>query len=216
MAIGYRNRRRRSHRNAAVLLSLSTLAATIGITSASEASASPSTITLVVSDYMFDSTPLTVMYGKELTKEWDAKFPNVKLKVIEIAGTDVDEADALALQFKEASTTPDVITTETPYLSEYADAGYLDTLNHDLSPSNAPAFWKQMPTSIQQLTTFGNDIYGVAPGVNDQGILQQGHPQEGRDPRALESQELGRHPQRCEADQGEGPWRSTHVARRWS
>lgn len=135
------------------------------------AEASQSSITMLVSDYMFDSTPLTVQYGKLLTKEWDSKYPNTKLNVIEVPGTDVDEATALALRFKEKSTTPDVVAVETPYLSQYAAAGYVSTLDNYLSAASAPSFWKEMPKPVRDLTTFGGHIYGVAAGINDQGIL---------------------------------------------
>ena len=138
---------------------------------APSAQASASSITMLVSDYMFDSTPLTVEYGKLITKEWDSKYPNTKLNVIEVPGTDVDEATALALRFKEKSTTPDVVGIETPYLSQYAEAGYLSTLNGFLTASKAPAFWTQMPKPVQALTTFDAHVYGVTAGVNDQGLL---------------------------------------------
>lgn len=135
------------------------------------ADASPSSITMLVSDYMFDSTALTVQYGKLITKEWDSKYPRTKLNVIEVPGTDVDEATALALRFKEKSTTPDVVAIETPYLSQYAEAGYVSTLNGFLKVSSAPAFWNQMPKPVQNLTTFDAHVYGVSAGVNDQGLL---------------------------------------------
>lgn len=96
-------------------------------------SSSGKTVTMLVSGYMFDSTQFMNQYSAQITKEWDAKYPKTKLQVIKIAGTDVDEADALALRFKQASTTPDVVVTETPYLSEYAAAGYLRPVDRYLS-----------------------------------------------------------------------------------
>jgi multiple sugar transport system substrate-binding protein len=134
-------------------------------------SSSGKTITMLVSDYMFDSVQLTNQYSAQITKEWDAKYPNIKLQVIKIAGTDVDQADALALRFKQASTTPDVVVTETPYLSEYAAAGYLLPVDKYLaSPSSAP-FWSTFPVNIQNLTKFNGKEYGVSAGNNDQALL---------------------------------------------
>jgi multiple sugar transport system substrate-binding protein len=141
------------------------------VLSNSTASAAKKPITMLVSNYMFDTKQFTAEYDKQIEKEWDAAHPNNPLNVVVIGGSDVNEATALALDFKNASTTPDVIVTETPYLSQYAAAGYMRTLNSDLSGSSAPSFWTEMPKSIQQLTTFGGKVYGVAPGVNDQGIL---------------------------------------------
>ena len=134
-------------------------------------SSSGKTVTMLVSDYMFDSVQLTNQYTAQITKEWDAKYPNTKLQVIKIAGTDVDEADALALRFKQASTTPDVVVTETPYLSEYAAAGYLLPLGKYLAtPSSAP-FWSTFPANIKNLTKFNGTEYGVSAGNNDQALL---------------------------------------------
>jgi len=129
------------------------------------------TITMLVSGYMFDSTQFMNQYSAQITKEWDAKYPKIKLEVIKIAGTDVDEADALALRFKQASTTPDVVVTETPYLSQYAAAGYLLPLDKYLSsPSKAP-FWSTFAPNIQNLTKFNGTEYGVSAGNNDQALL---------------------------------------------
>lgn len=134
-------------------------------------SSSGKTISMLVSGYMFDSTQFMNQYSAQITKEWDAKYPKIKLQVIKIAGTDVDEADALALRFKQASTTPDVVVTETPYLSQYAAAGYLLPLDKNLSsPSSAP-FWSTFPPNIKNLTNFGGTQYGVSAGNNDQGLL---------------------------------------------
>ena len=151
----------------ATTLVLNALPSSAGIAS----SHATSTISMVVSNYMFDTSQFTTQYTNQLVKEWSHRYPNVKLNVIAIGGNDVNEATALALRFKEASTTPDVIATETPYLSQYAAAGYMRTLNKYVSGSSAPSFWTNMPKSIQQLTTFGGGVYGIAPGVNDQGIL---------------------------------------------
>jgi multiple sugar transport system substrate-binding protein len=134
-------------------------------------SSSGKTITMLVSDYMFDSVQLTNQYSAQITKEWDAKYPNIKLQVIKIAGTDVDEADALALRFKQASTTPDLVVTETPYLSEYAAAGYLLPVDKYLAtPASAP-FWSTFPANIKNLTKFNGKEYGVSAGNNDQALL---------------------------------------------
>jgi multiple sugar transport system substrate-binding protein len=128
-------------------------------------------ITMLVSGYMFDSTQFMNQYSDQITKEWDAKYPKIKLTVIKIAGTDVDEADALALRFKQASTTPDVVVTETPYLSEYAAAGYLLPLTKYLSSASSAPFWSTFAPNIQNLTKYNNVEYGVSAGNNDQGLL---------------------------------------------
>jgi multiple sugar transport system substrate-binding protein len=129
------------------------------------------TVTMLVSEYMFDSVQLTNQYAAQITKEWDAKYPNVKLQVIKIAGTDVDEADALALRFKQASTTPDVVVTETPYLSEYAAAGYLAPVDKYLKTASSAPFWSTYAPNIRNLTKFNGTEYGVSAGNNDQALL---------------------------------------------
>lgn len=128
-------------------------------------------ISMVVSEYMFDSVSLTNKYAAQITKEWDAKYPNVKLNVIKIAGTDVDEADTLALRFKQPSTTPDVVATETPYLSQYAASGYLLPLDKNLaSAANAP-FWSTFAQNVKNMTAYNGHEYGVSAGNNDQALL---------------------------------------------
>jgi len=156
---------------AAVTASLLAAAACGGGGGGSNQSSGGSSITMLVSGYMFDSTQFMNQYSAQITKEWDAKYPKIKLQVIKIAGTDVDEADALALRFKQASTTPDVVVTETPYLSEYAAAGYLLPVDKYLSsPSSAP-FWSTFSPNIKNLTKYNGTEYGVSAGNNDQGLL---------------------------------------------
>jgi multiple sugar transport system substrate-binding protein len=134
-------------------------------------SSSGTTISMLVSGYMFDSTQFMNQYSAQITKEWDAKYPKIKLQVIKVGGTDVDEADDLALRFKQASTTPDVVVTETPYLSQYAAAGYLLPLGKYLSSSSSAPFWSTFAPNIQNLTKFSGTEYGVSAGNNDQGLL---------------------------------------------
>jgi len=171
------NRKVSSIRVKSLLVAVAGLSATgmllsaCGSTSPSAASGAKSPIRMLVSSYMFDTKQFTTQYDKQIKKEWDAAHPNNPLNVIVIGGSDVNEATALALDFKNASTTPDVIVTETPYLSQYAAAGYMKALNSHLTGASTPSFWTAMPKSIQQLTTFGGKVYGIAPGVNDQGIL---------------------------------------------
>jgi ABC-type glycerol-3-phosphate transport system substrate-binding protein len=56
--------------------------------------AKQSSISMLVSDFMFNSPQYTEKYAKLITAEWDAKYPSVKLNVIQIGGTDVNEADS--------------------------------------------------------------------------------------------------------------------------
>ena len=165
------SKRRRSAALSAVAAASVLAAAACGGGGGTNQSSSGKTITMLVSGYMFDSTQFMNQYSAQITKEWDTKYPKTKLQVIKIAGTDVDEADALALRFKQASTTPDVVVTETPYLSEYAAAGYLLPVGKYLSsPSSAP-FWSTFSTNVQNLTKYNGTEYGVSAGNNDQGLL---------------------------------------------
>ena len=156
---------------AAVIASLLAAAACGGGGGGSNQSSGGSSITMLVSGYMFDSTQFMNQYSAQITKEWDAKYPKIKLQVIKIAGTDVDEADALALRFKQASTTPDVVVTETPYLSEYAAAGYLLPVDKYLSSASSAPFWSTFSPNIKNLTKYNGTEYGVSAGNNDQGLL---------------------------------------------
>jgi multiple sugar transport system substrate-binding protein len=157
--------------SAAVVASLLAAAACGGGGGGSNQSSSGGSITMLVSGYMFDSSQFMNQYSAQITKEWDAKYPKIKLQVIKIAGTDVDEADALALRFKQASTTPDVVVTETPYLSEYAAAGYLLPLDKYLSSASSAPFWSTFSPNIKNLTKYNGTEYGVSAGNNDQGLL---------------------------------------------
>jgi multiple sugar transport system substrate-binding protein len=130
-----------------------------------------SQISMLVSDYMFNSVPLGTTYYNHLTKEWNAKYPGVKLKIIRIGGTDVDEANKLSLLFRSPSQTPDVVVIETPNVTQYAGSGYLATLDSEVGSHASAPFWSSFPPNIRNLTRVSGHTYGISAGNNDQALL---------------------------------------------
>jgi len=159
------------------MLGTASVAGAIGLagSSASASSGRSSgsyTITvLYTSNYVFNSDALAARWWGSLAKQWAKLYPNVKLKLEGVGGTDVDLMNKAAIEFRSASTTPDVIQLPTTYVGEYAASNYLLPLNNYLTGSAAPSFWTGMPTGVQQMSQVNGKIYAVNAGNNDTGLL---------------------------------------------
>lgn len=149
-------------------LALALAVAACGSSSGSGGSGSKKVLTVGYSaDYVFDQDSDSVTYWNEIKKEFQAEHPGVTVQLEPHGGTDVDEMNAVALQFRTPSTTPDVIQMPTTYVGQFASSGYLLPL--DKYVSSAP-FWSRFPKSIQNEGNVNGHFYAVDIGENNSGI----------------------------------------------
>ena len=81
------------------------------------------------SAYVFDEDPDSVTYWNNIKHEFEAAHPGVTLELQPHGGTDTDEMNAIALQFRSPATTPDVIQLPTTYIGQFESSGYLLALD---------------------------------------------------------------------------------------
>lgn len=118
----------------------------------------------------FDSTALGVAWWKRVASEFHSTYPKAHLVLQDVSGNLVAYTTKLALQFRAASTSPDVIQINSQYLGEFGAAGNLLALNHELTPSQAP-YWSQYPANVRASDTIKGKVYGVDEGENIGAIL---------------------------------------------
>ncbi len=143
-----------------------------GAVLASHATASPSksasmtgTISVVYSEsYEFDAKNLTDIWWARVKKQFEAKYPGAHLKPIPVGGTDFDEQKKAALLLRSSSTSPDIVSMETPNVGELAAANYLLPLNKYTNSDKA--FWPYTAKSIKDMSTFGGNVYAINSGNN--------------------------------------------------
>jgi multiple sugar transport system substrate-binding protein len=119
------------------------------------------------SAYVFDEDADSVTYWNDIKKEFEAAHPNVTLELQPHGGTDTDEMNAIALQYRSLSTTPDVIQLPTTYIGEFQSSGYLLPLDKYLSSSQ---FWARFPKNIQDEGRIDGNVYAVDIGENNTGM----------------------------------------------
>lgn len=152
----------------ATVLTIALALAAAGCGSSSSGSGSKTVLTVgYSSQYVFDEDSDSVTYWNEIKREFQAQHPGVTVKLEPHGGTDTDEMNAIALQFRSPSTTPDVIQLPTTYIGQFASSGYLLPL--DKYVSTAP-FWSRFPKSIQDEGDVNGHIYAVDIGENNSGI----------------------------------------------
>ena len=143
-----------------------------GAVLASHATASPSksasmtgTISVVYSEsYEFDAKNLTDIWWARVKKQFEAKYPGAHLKPIPVGGTDFDEQKKAALLLRSSSTSPDIVSMETPNVGELAAANYLLPLNKYTNADKA--FWPYTAKAIKDMSTFGGNVYAINSGNN--------------------------------------------------
>jgi multiple sugar transport system substrate-binding protein len=139
---------------------------------ASNASATPAkrhaltgTISVLYSEsYEFDAKNLTDSWWGTVKKEFEKAYPGAKLKLIPVGGTDFDEQKKAALLLRSASTSPDVVSMETPNVGELAQSNYLLPLNKYTGADKT--FWPDTPQAIKDMSTFGGNVYAINSGNN--------------------------------------------------
>lgn len=119
------------------------------------------------SSYVFDEDADSVTYWDQIKKEFEAAHPGVTLELQPHGGTDTDEMNAIALQYRSASTAPDVIQLPTAYIGQFQSSSYLLPLDKYLSSSK---FWDNFPKNIQDEGRIGGNVYAVDIGENNSGI----------------------------------------------
>ncbi len=63
---------------------------------------------------------------------------------------------------------PDVLSLDGFWVAEFADAGYIKPLNQVATAASVKAWdgWSQIPTSVQGVMTYNNQVYGVPSGTD--------------------------------------------------
>jgi multiple sugar transport system substrate-binding protein len=148
------------------------IAAVTATAVASTASAAPKskhaltgTISVLYSEsYEFDAKNLTDSWWGTVKKEFEAAYPGAKLNLIPVGGTDFDEQKKAALLLRSASTSPDVVSMETPNVGELAESNYLLPLNKYTSADKT--FWPDTPAAIKTMSTFNGNVYAINSGNN--------------------------------------------------
>jgi multiple sugar transport system substrate-binding protein len=123
------------------------------------------TISVLYSEsYEFDAKNLTDSWWNGIKKEFEAANPGSTLKLIPVGGTDFDEQKKAALLLRSASTSPDVVSMETPNVGELAESNYLLPLNKYTSADKG--FWPETPAAVKQMVTFNGNVYAIDSGNN--------------------------------------------------
>jgi multiple sugar transport system substrate-binding protein len=146
---------------------LTTLAVVAGHAFASPArgGALTGTISVVYSEsYEFDAKDLTDKWWSRVTKEFEKKYPGAHLKAIPVGGTDFDEQKKAALLLRSPSTSPDIVSMETPNVGELAAANYLLPLNKYVNADKS--FWPYVAKSIRDMSTFNGNVFAINSGNN--------------------------------------------------
>jgi len=141
-----------------------------GALAASSAGAS-SKVTISVAyaaDTTFDTIPLGAKWWGAVQKEFEAKYPDVTLKLIPIAGGEPDFLTKLELLYHSAGTSPDVAQFPSTEIALYESSGWLMPMDKYLKGSS---WFSQYPTVIQNEGKIGNHIYAVSAGENNNGLF---------------------------------------------
>jgi multiple sugar transport system substrate-binding protein len=144
------------------------LGLTVSSCSGTEGAANGKTVSIVFSNYAFNSLPLAKAYYKSLESAWAKEQPDVKLNLIAVGGTDTDETNQVALLERSPKTAPDVVNLETAVVGGFISSGDLLPVNRYLPGSS---FWKDMPANIQDLYKVDGNYYAVSAGNNDQALI---------------------------------------------
>jgi multiple sugar transport system substrate-binding protein len=123
------------------------------------------TISVVYSEsYEFDAKNLTDRWWSRIKKEFEKKYPGAHLKQIPVGGTDFDEQKKVALLLRSPSTSPDIVSMETPNVGELAASNYLLSLNKYTKADKS--FWPYVAKSIKNMSTFNGKVYAINSGNN--------------------------------------------------
>jgi multiple sugar transport system substrate-binding protein len=129
------------------------------------------TITVAYSTtYVFDTDATSVTWWNTVKTEFEAAFPKAKLNLQGFNGTDVDLVNKVALEYKNASTTPDVFMLPSGYVGQWQASDYLLPLDQWVNDPNQAPFWSSFPTVIQNESRINGKVYAVNTGENNTAI----------------------------------------------
>ncbi|HEX3508908.1 MAG TPA: extracellular solute-binding protein [Candidatus Dormibacteraeota bacterium] len=129
------------------------------------------TITVAYSTtYVFDSDDTSVIWWNKVKSEFEAAYPNAKLNLQGFNGTDVDLVNKVALEYKSASTTPDVFMLPSGYVGQWQASDYLLPLDKWVNDSTAAPFWASFPKVIQDESRINGKVYAINTGENNTAI----------------------------------------------
>jgi multiple sugar transport system substrate-binding protein len=122
-------------------------------------------ISIVYSEsYEFDAKNLADTWWKRVKTQFEAKYAGAKLNLVPVGGTDFDEQKKVALLLRSPSTSPDIVSMETPNVGELAQSNYLLPLNKYVASDKL--FWPTTPKSVKDMSTFGGKVYAINSGNN--------------------------------------------------
>lgn len=119
--------------------------------------------------YVFGVDDEAVQWWNSIKQQFEAKYPGATLKLVPMAGTDIDMMNKVALQYRSPATTPDVLQLPTTFVGQFAASNYLLPLDKYLE-TDAP-FWKDFPKNIQDEGRVGGQVYALVCGENNSAIL---------------------------------------------
>lgn len=165
-----RIRKTRIYRLAAAAAVVSMAAGSIVGTGIGSTAGAASKVTISVAyaaNTTFDTTPLGLKWWTTVKKEYEAKYPNVTVKLIAVQGGEPDFLTKLALLYHTASTAPTIAQFPSTEIALYASTDYLMPMNKFLASSS---WFAQYPTVIQNEGKINGNIYAVSAGENNNGI----------------------------------------------
>jgi multiple sugar transport system substrate-binding protein len=129
------------------------------------------TLTVAYStSYVFDSDDTSVIWWNKVKTEFEAAYPNAKLNLQGFNGTDVDLVNKVALEYKNASTTPDVFMLPSGYVGQWQASDYLLPLDKWVNDPAAAPFWASFPKVIQDESRINGKVYAINTGENNSAI----------------------------------------------
>ncbi len=120
------------------------------------------------STYVFDTDQLTNKWWNQVTRQFEAQNPGIKVQLIPIPGSYNDIVNKLSLLYRNPSTAPDVAEIPTGQIGLWASSGFLAPLNSYLGSTT---WWSKFPAVVQSEGTFGGKVYAVDQGENDSALV---------------------------------------------
>jgi multiple sugar transport system substrate-binding protein len=125
---------------------------------------------LYTNNYVFNSQELAKKWWDAIAGEWASKYPNVKLNLVGVGGTDVDLMNKAALEFK-GSGAPDVLQLPTTYVSQFGGSNYLLPLDKYVADASLAPWWQNFPKNVQDLGRLNGTLYAIDCGNNDSALV---------------------------------------------
>jgi ABC-type glycerol-3-phosphate transport system substrate-binding protein len=114
----------------AAVMAMAGTAITLGGGSTTAGASSKVTISVAyAANTTFDTTPLGTTWWGQVKKEFEAKYPNVTVKLVAVQGGEPDFLTKLALLYHTASTAPTLAQFPSTEIALYASTDYLMPLN---------------------------------------------------------------------------------------